>query len=101
MNNLICIVAGEPNSVNSELIAKVWKKRKNLKKINIVIIGNYLLIKRQLKIIKISVALKKVSSLENITVKNKLLILDVPLKFKNPFNVNVISSRYSCVDSIP
>ena len=91
MNNLICIVAGEPNSVNSELIAKVWKKRKNLKKINIVIIGNYLLIKRQLKIIKISVALKKISSLENITVKNKLLILDVPLKFKNPFNVNVIS----------
>ena len=55
MNNLICIVAGEPNSVNSELIAKVWKKRKNLKKINIVVIGNYLLIKRQLKIIGIIV----------------------------------------------
>ena len=43
MNNLICIIAGEPNSVNSELIAKVWKKRKNLKKINVVVIGNYLL----------------------------------------------------------
>ena len=91
MNNLICIVAGEPNSVNSELIAKVWKKRKNLKKINIVVIGNYLLIKRQLKIIGLRLALKKISSLENINIKNKLLILNVPLKFKNPFNVDAIS----------
>ena len=32
MNNLICIVAGEPNSVNSELIAKVWKKKEKFKK---------------------------------------------------------------------
>ena len=91
MNNLICIIAGEPNSVNSELIAKVWKKRKNLKKINIVVIGNYLLIKHQLKIIGISLPLKKISSLENTNIKNKLLILDVPLKFKNPFNVDMIS----------
>ena len=31
MNNLIAIIAGEPNSINSEIIAKAWKKRKKEK----------------------------------------------------------------------
>ena len=39
MNKLIAIIAGEPNSINSEIIAKAWKKRRKLK--NIFIIGNY------------------------------------------------------------
>lgn len=32
MKNLIAIIAGEPNSINSELIAKSWKKIKKKKK---------------------------------------------------------------------
>jgi len=32
MNNLIAIIAGEPNSINSELIAKAWKNKKKKKK---------------------------------------------------------------------
>ena len=31
MKNLICIIAGEPNSINSELIGKIWKKKDNFK----------------------------------------------------------------------
>ena len=31
MNNLIAIIAGEPNSINSELIAKAWKNKKKKK----------------------------------------------------------------------
>ena len=27
MNNLIAIIAGEPNSINSEIISKAWKKK--------------------------------------------------------------------------
>ena len=34
MKNLICILAGEPNSINSELISKVWKKIYLFKKSN-------------------------------------------------------------------
>ena len=37
MKNLIPIVAGEPNSINAEIIAKAWKNKK-IK--NIFIIGN-------------------------------------------------------------
>jgi len=36
MNNLIAIIAGEPNSINSELIAKEWKNKKKKKKIFII-----------------------------------------------------------------
>jgi len=32
MKNLVCIVAGEPNSINSELIGKIWIKKKLFKK---------------------------------------------------------------------
>ena len=42
MKKRIAIIAGEPNSVNSEIIAKAWKKKKKLK--NIFVIGNYFIL---------------------------------------------------------
>jgi len=87
MNNLICIIAGEPNSINSELIGKIWKKKKNFKNLNIFIIGNYLLIKEQLKIIGMKLSIDKISTIEKKNFKRKLLIYNVPLNFKNPFQV--------------
>ena len=44
MNSLIAIIAGEPNSINSEIISKAYKKGQ-LK--NIFIIGNYSIFKKQ------------------------------------------------------
>ena len=32
MNKKFCIIAGEPNSINSEIIAKSWKKISKEKK---------------------------------------------------------------------
>ena len=32
MKKKIIIIAGDPNSINSEIIYKTWKKLKNLKK---------------------------------------------------------------------
>ena len=31
MKNLICIVAGDPESINTELIIKAWKKKTEFK----------------------------------------------------------------------
>ena len=87
MKNIICIIAGEPNSINSEIIAKAWKKNVVFKKSNIFIVGNYNLIKLQLKKIKIKIKIKKVSTVEKQNFKKSLLILDVPLNFKNPFKI--------------
>ena len=55
MKKLVCIVAGDPNSINSEIIAKLWKKKSSIKNINIFIIGSYDLINAQLKKIKINI----------------------------------------------
>ena len=53
MKKKIIIVAGDPNSINTEIIYKTWEKiNKNLKR-NIFIIGNYDLIKKQFKRLKI------------------------------------------------
>ena len=47
MSKKIIIISGDPNSVNSEIIYKVWKKlNKNLKK-KIYLISNYNLIRKQ------------------------------------------------------
>ena len=94
MKNIICIIAGEPNSINSEIIAKAWKKNVVFKKSNIFIVGNYNLIKLQLKKIKIKIKIKKVSTVEKQNFKKSLLILDVPLNFKNPFKIKKKIKNY-------
>tara|TARA_B110000444_G_scaffold236583_1_gene248562 strand:- start:506 stop:1465 length:960 start_codon:yes stop_codon:yes gene_type:complete len=86
MKNLIAIIAGEPNSVNSEIIAKAWKKKNKVK--NIFIIGNYSILKKQIIKLGIRIPLFKIKELKDIKKENKLFILDVPLKFKSIFIVN-------------
>jgi 4-hydroxythreonine-4-phosphate dehydrogenase len=88
MKNLIGIIAADPNSINSEIIAKVWKKKAEFKNLNIFIIGNYILIKKQLEKIKINLNLKKISEIQKQNFKKKLLIYNVPLKFNELFNIS-------------
>ena len=88
MKNLIGIIAADPNSINSEIIAKVWKKKAEFKNLNIFIIGNYILIKKQLEKIKVNLNLKKINKIQKQNFKKKLLIYDVPLKFNKPFNIS-------------
>jgi len=85
MNNLIAIIAGDPNSINSEIIAKAWKKKK-LK--NLFIIGNYAILKKQIHKLGIKIQVVKIEKLEDFKMQEKLFILDVPLKFKSIFSVN-------------
>ena len=89
MKKVIAIIAGEPNSINSETIAKIWRKKNSFKNIDIFVIGNYLLIKKQLKILGFNLKLKKINNLNNQNFKKSLLIYDVPLTFKNPFKTQV------------
>jgi 4-hydroxythreonine-4-phosphate dehydrogenase len=86
MNNLIAIIAGEPNSINSELIAKAWKNKK--KKKNIFIIGNYSILKKQILKLGIKIPIIKINDLEYFKRHEKLFVLDIPLKFKSMFDVS-------------
>ena len=85
MKKIFAIVAGEPNSINSEIIAKSLVK---LKIKNLIIIGNYLLIKKQLKKIGFMIKLKKIDKIEDFLSDKTTSVLDVPAKFKNCFNLN-------------
>ena len=86
MNNKILIIGGDPNSINSEIIFKSWKKlNKNLKK-RIFIVSNFNLIQNQFKKLDYKI---KVSEVEDLNEKNNfdLKILNIDLKFKDPFKV--------------
>ena len=87
MNNLICIISGEPNSINSEIIGKVLKMKKKFKGQNFFILGNYKLIKKQFKQLKYNIKLKKITKIENNNFAKNNFILDVPLVFKKAFKV--------------
>ena len=87
MNNF-GIILGEPNSINSEILARSIAFKKKA-----IIIGNYNLLRSQLKILKINRRLKKIKKIEEINKsKNVLCVLDVPLKFKGAFSVNIKQS---------
>ena len=95
MNNKILLIAGDPRSVNSEIIFKTWKKLSINSKKNIYLIGNYELITKQLKILKYKLKTIKLKRLSDKIDEKNLNIIDIPLKFKNPFDVlEKYSSEY-------
>lgn len=88
MSKFIVIIAGEPESVNSEIIAKAWKKLKKNHRKNLIIIGNYKLIKKQLNKFKIKIPIQEINSITEVKNKHKLPILNIPLKFKKSFKIS-------------
>jgi 4-hydroxythreonine-4-phosphate dehydrogenase len=92
MNKKILVVSGDPNSINSEIIYKTWNKLNFKVKKKIYLIANFELIRKQFKKIKSKVRVIKVKSINENTSTNFLKIIDIPLKFKNPFKVSLKSS---------
>ena len=63
MSKKIIIVFGDPNSINSEIIYKTWKKlNKSLKK-RIFLISNTSLLSQQFKKLKYSIKIETVNNL--------------------------------------
>ena len=95
MSNKIIIVAGDPNSVNSEIIFKAWKKIDNKIKKRIYLIANYNLIYKQYKKLRYKIKLIKIDNIEDSIISTNIKVLDIPINFKNPFKVNINeASRY-------
>ena len=83
----ILIVTGDPNSINSEIIYKTWKKiNKKIKK-RIYIISNYKLLKSQFKKLNYSIKMLDVKNIINHSDATSLKIINIDLNFKDPFNV--------------
>ena len=100
MKKKILIIGGDPNSINSEIIFKSWKKINNSIKKRIYFVSNYNLIQDQLKKLNFSIKLKKVVSHKENLKENDLKIIDVPITYKNPFNVPKKNSSKFVLKSI-
>jgi 4-hydroxythreonine-4-phosphate dehydrogenase len=83
----IVIVFGDPNSINSEIIYKTWKKLNNSIKKRICIVGNIDLIQKQFSILGYNLKLVELKKLNGKIDVKKLNIININLKFKNPFKV--------------
>tara|TARA_Y100000768_G_scaffold383521_1_gene365827 strand:- start:1099 stop:2067 length:969 start_codon:yes stop_codon:yes gene_type:complete len=95
MNNKIIIVAGDPNSINSEIIYKAWKKIDSKIKKKLYLIANYNLICKQYRKLKYKTNVIKINNIEDNIISSNLKIIDIPINFKNPFKVSFkASSKY-------
>jgi len=97
MNNPLAIIAGEPNSISSEIIFKSWKLRRQYIHKPLFIIGNIQLLNLQKKKLKYHIRIKKINS--NFNIKdlngNELPVYNVEYKQKKPFQkISNKSNKY-------
>tara|TARA_B100001175_G_scaffold54294_1_gene43337 strand:+ start:558 stop:1523 length:966 start_codon:yes stop_codon:yes gene_type:complete len=92
MKKKIIIVAGDPNSINSEIIYKTWKSINESLRKKIYLIGNFNLINKQFKKLKYKTTIVKTNQIKEKSLLKKLKIIDIPLNFKNPFKVSLQNS---------
>ena len=89
MKKKIIIVGGDPQSINSEIIYKSWKKISRDVRKRIYLISNFNLLERQFKKLGYKISMQKV---ENVNVKSdsdKLKIINIDLKFHDPFKISI------------
>ena len=100
MKNKIILVSGDPNSINSEIIYKTWKKLNKSLKRRTFIISNTDLLTKQFKKLKYSIKIETVSNLNQKISHNCLKVLNIDVAFKNPFNVNKKNSSKFVIDCL-
>ncbi len=100
MKKKIILVGGDPNSINSEIIYKSWKKISSPIKKKLVVISNYRLLKDQFKKLNFKINLSKIKNISDNSYDNSLKILDVKLKYKDPFNVSKKSASKFVIKSL-
>ena len=72
MNKPIAVIAGEPNSISSEIIFKSWKLRKNFSHKPWFIVGSFSLLNMQKKKLKYKTNSKFIISLLNLNEKTQI-----------------------------
>ena len=97
MTKAIAIIAGEPNSISSEIIFKSWKLRKQYVHKPLIIIGSIQLLNLQKKKLKYHIKIKEIKNNFNLKSLNKgeLPVYNVEYKQKKPFDkISSKSNKY-------
>ena len=92
MKKKIILISGDPNSINSEIIFKSWKKINRTIRNKIYLISNYDLINDQFAKLKYKIKTKKVKSINEVLKSDELKIVNVDLDFYNAFKVDKYSA---------
>tara|TARA_B100000315_G_scaffold259621_1_gene316375 strand:- start:803 stop:1774 length:972 start_codon:yes stop_codon:yes gene_type:complete len=103
MKKPIAIIAGEPNSISSEIIFKSWKLRKKHTYKPLIVIGSFHLLNLQRKKLKYRIKLRKVrdSFLVSKHNRHELMVYDVKYMQRLPFQkISNRSNKYifNCFD---
>ena len=98
MNKSIAIIAGEPNSISSEIIFKSWKLRKKYNHKNFFIIGNIKILNLQKKKLKYHINIKKINRNFKTNDLNgtELPVYDIPYNQKRAFEKISSGSKMAC-----
>ena len=88
----IAVIIGDPNSINSEIIFKSWKKLDTNFKKNLFI-GNIELVKKQFKIKNISENKKVSQNIKVVDNDDAFKMINVDLKFKDPLMLRLKMPR--------
>ena len=105
MKKPIAIIAGEPNSISSEIIFKSWKLRKKHTYKPLIVIGSFHLLNLQRKKLKYRIKLRKVrdSFLVSKHNRHELMVYDVKYMQRLPFQkISIRSNKYifNCFDIV-
>ncbi len=84
----ILIISGDPNSINSEIIFKTWKKISKITRKSIYLISNFDLLDCQANKIGFPIRLHKVKDIDEKLNNESLKVINIDLKFKNPFKID-------------
>ena len=100
MNKFVAIIAGEPNSISSEIIFKSWLFRKKYKHKPFFIIGNAQLLELQKKKLNYQFKIKKIK--KNFKIKDlkgsELPVYNVKYKQNKPFEKITNKSKKYILD---
>ena len=100
MKKKIILISGDPNSINSEIIYKSWKKLNYATRKKIYLVSNYLLLKKQLKKLKYPIGITKVKNINISSDTKNLKVIDIGLKFSNPFKVDFKNASEFVIKSL-
>ena len=88
MTKKILLISGDPNSINSEIIYKAWKKINPSLRKQLYLIGSLKLLKAQFKKLRYPIKMIEVKSIYESTKANHLKIINIDIKFKKPFDIS-------------
>ena len=103
MNKPIAIIAGEPNSISSEIIFRSWQLRKKYLHKPFFIVGSIQLLTLQKRKLNFKFKIKKINDnfkIDDLRI-DELPVYDIDYKQKNPFeNTSNKSNKYifKCFD---